>query len=99
MRALRTGLWLAGGALGLLLAALVTLWLWAGTPGSLAQVVNAAIANKGRFDAMSEFFAEVGAGDRAGVWEGVPQLRPEFRADTRRHVIKVQKRLKAEQMV
>lgn len=67
--------------------------------GSLAQVVNAAIANKGRFDAMSEFFADVGIGDRAGVWEGVPQLRPEFRADTRRQVIKVQKRLKAEQMV
>lgn len=67
--------------------------------GSLAQVVNAAIANKGRFDAMSEFFADVGTGDRAGVWEGVPQLRPEFRADTRRQVIKVQKRLKAEQMV
>lgn len=39
MRALRTGLWLAGGALGLLLAALVTLWLWAGTPGSLAQAM------------------------------------------------------------
>lgn len=39
MRALRTGLWLAGGALGLLLAAVVALWLWAGTPGSLAQAL------------------------------------------------------------
>lgn len=67
--------------------------------GSLAQVVNTAIANKGRFDAMSEFFGETGSGDRAGVWEGVPELHPEFRADTRRQVIKIQKRLKAEQMV
>jgi chlorophyllide a reductase subunit Y len=67
--------------------------------GSLAQVVNTAIANKGRFDTMSEFFGETGKGDRAGVWEGVPELHPEFRADTRRQVIKIQKRLKAEQMV
>lgn len=67
--------------------------------GSLAQVVNTAIANKGRFDAMSEFFGETGLGDRAGVWEGTPELHPEFRADTRRQVIKIQKRLKAEQML
>lgn len=39
MRAVRIGLWLAGGALGLLLAAAVALWLWAGTPGSLAQAL------------------------------------------------------------
>ena len=67
--------------------------------GSLAQVVNAAIANKARFDRMREFFGEAGQGDRAGVWQGTPELRPEFRAETRRQVIKVQKRLKAEQMV
>jgi 3,8-divinyl chlorophyllide a/chlorophyllide a reductase subunit Y len=67
--------------------------------GSLAQVINAAIANKARFAQMREFFGDVGEGDKAGVWEGVPQLRPEFRAETRRQVIKVQKRLKAEQMV
>jgi chlorophyllide a reductase subunit Y len=67
--------------------------------GSLAQVINAAIANKARFAQMREFFGDTGEGDKAGVWEGVPQLRPEFRAETRRQVIKVQKRLKAEQMV
>lgn len=67
--------------------------------GSLAQVVNAAIANKARFDQMRDFFGDAGQGDRAGVWEETPQLRPEFRAETRRQVIKVQKRLKAEQMV
>lgn len=67
--------------------------------GSLAQVVNAAIANKGRFEAMREFFGDVGDGDRAGVWESQPVLRPEFRAETRRQVIKIQKRRKAEEMI
>lgn len=67
--------------------------------GSLAQVVNAAIANKARFDQMREFFGDSGQGDRAGVWQDTPELRPEFRAETRRQVIKIQKRLKAEQMV
>lgn len=67
--------------------------------GSLAQVVNAAIANKGRFEAMKEFFGDVGGGDQAGVWEGKPVLRPEFRAETRRQVIKIQKRRKAEEMI
>jgi 3,8-divinyl chlorophyllide a/chlorophyllide a reductase subunit Y len=67
--------------------------------GSLAQVVNAAIANKDRFDAMREFFGEAGQGDRAGVWTEQPVMRPEFRAETRRQVIKIQKRLRAEQMI
>jgi chlorophyllide a reductase subunit Y len=67
--------------------------------GSLAQVINAAIANKGRFDTMREFFGDAGQGDRAGVWEDTPELRPEFRAETRRQVIKIQKRRKAEEMV
>lgn len=67
--------------------------------GSLAQVINTALANKGRFEAMSAFFGEVGEGDRAGVWEGVPQLRPEFRAETRRQVIKLIKKRKAEEMI
>ncbi|MFO1337385.1 MAG: chlorophyllide a reductase subunit Y [Burkholderiaceae bacterium] len=67
--------------------------------GSLAQVINAAIANQGRFDQMSEFFGETGEGDRAGVWEGVPEMHPEFRADTRRQVIKLMKKRKAEEMI
>lgn len=67
--------------------------------GSLAQVVNAAIANKARFDTMRDFFGEAGQGDRAGVWTEAPQLRPEFRAETRRQVIKIQKRRKAEEMI
>jgi chlorophyllide a reductase subunit Y len=67
--------------------------------GSLAQVVNAAIANKARFDRMREFFGDVGGGDRAGVWEDKPTLRPEFRAETKRQVIKLMKKRKAEEMV
>ncbi len=48
--------------------------------GSLAQVVNAAIAAKPRFDAMRDFFDGVGSGHAAGVWEDTPVDRPDFRA-------------------
>jgi chlorophyllide a reductase subunit Y len=67
--------------------------------GSLAQVINGAIANQTRFDTMREFFGETGKGDRAGVWTETPVLRPEFRAETKRQVIKIMKRRKAEEMV
>jgi chlorophyllide a reductase subunit Y len=48
--------------------------------GSLAQVVNAALANQARFDQMSAFFEGVGTGHAAGVWEDTPADRPEFKA-------------------
>lgn len=48
--------------------------------GSLAAVVNAALANKARFDRMSDFFEGVGTGDAAGVWQDVPTDRPDFKA-------------------
>jgi chlorophyllide a reductase subunit Y len=48
--------------------------------GSLAQVVNAAMANKDRFAAMDAFFGDVGRGANAGVWTDVPVDRPEFKA-------------------
>ncbi|MEL6977494.1 MAG: chlorophyllide a reductase subunit Y [Pseudomonadota bacterium] len=47
--------------------------------GSLAQVVNAAMGNKTRMATMKRFFEGVGAGETAGVWEGDPNPRPEFR--------------------
>ena len=47
--------------------------------GSLAQVINAALANKARFDTMKDFFEGVGEGHAAGVWEDTPVDRPEFR--------------------
>ncbi|MGA2043612.1 MAG: chlorophyllide a reductase subunit Y [Roseiarcus sp.] len=47
--------------------------------GSLARVINAALANQARFDEMKAFFEGVGEGHAAGVWEDVPRDRPEFR--------------------
>jgi chlorophyllide a reductase subunit Y len=70
--------------------------------GSLATVINAAIGNKARFDAMKDFFGSTGEGHAAGVWEpaaGVPQDRPDFKADTRRMVAKLAKKRKAEEMI
>lgn len=70
--------------------------------GSLAQVINAAIGNKARFDRMKAFFGDTGAGHSAGVWEaqnGVPQDRPDFKADHRRQMVKMAKKRKAEEMI
>ncbi|NCP19131.1 MAG: chlorophyllide a reductase subunit Y [Erythrobacter sp.] len=47
--------------------------------GSLAQVVNAALGNKERFDRMAEFFGEAGTGDNAGIWSDTPMDRPQFK--------------------
>ncbi|MBU3693927.1 MAG: chlorophyllide a reductase subunit Y [Rhodocyclaceae bacterium] len=66
--------------------------------GSLAQVINAAIANKTRFDTMKAFFGDVGSGDKAGVWEGVPTEHPGFREQTRKKIIRLQKKLEQESM-
>ena len=72
--------------------------------GSLAPVVNGAVANKARFDAMRDFFAGVGEGPAAGVWEAnglasTPQDRPEFREHYRRQLVKLARARKAEEMV
>ena len=47
--------------------------------GSLAQVINAAMGNKARFDTMRDFFEGVGDGHATGVWEDTPVDRPKFR--------------------
>ncbi|APX14194.1 chlorophyllide a reductase subunit Y [Tateyamaria omphalii] len=67
--------------------------------GSLAQVINAAIANKGRMDHMREFFEGVGTGDTAGVWEGDPNLRPDFRAQNAKKLERQAKAAKAAEMI
>jgi len=67
--------------------------------GSLAQVVNAAIAGKARFDTMKAFFEGVGEGFTAGVWQEVPKERPQFRAEYRRRLEKEAKKRKAEEMI
>jgi chlorophyllide a reductase subunit Y len=67
--------------------------------GSLGQVVNAAMANKGRMEGMKEFFEGVGTGDTAGIWEGAPNLRPDFRATHQKKLDKLAKAAKAEEMI
>ncbi len=67
--------------------------------GSLAQVVNAAIAGKEKMDTMRAFFEGVGNGDTAGVWEGSPNLRPDFRAQHQKKLDKMARAAKAEQMI
>ncbi len=64
--------------------------------GSLAQVVNAALANKSRFEEMKTFFEGVGTGHAAGVWEQTPRDRPEFRAQ---RLVQLSKRPKLEEPV
>jgi chlorophyllide a reductase subunit Y len=65
---------------------------------SLAQVVNAAMANKSRFDAFRDFFEGVGEGDTAGVWEDVPEDHPEFREQVRRQMARAAAKRKSEEM-
>ena len=65
--------------------------------GSLAQVVQAAMGNAGRFAQMREFFGATGQGDQAGVWTDTPAEHPGFRAETRRRVIKIAQRRRAEE--
>jgi chlorophyllide a reductase subunit Y len=67
--------------------------------GSLAAVVNAALANKERFNTMKDFFAGVGEGDTAGIWQDMPRDRPEFREHYKRQVIKFAKKRQAEEMI
>jgi 3,8-divinyl chlorophyllide a/chlorophyllide a reductase subunit Y len=67
--------------------------------GSMAQVVNAAMAGKERFDVMKKFFAGVGEGFAAGVWEDVPKDNPQFRQEYKRRLDKEAKKRKAEEMI
>ena len=56
--------------------------------GSLAQVVNAAMANKDRMAAMKRFFDGVGEGDSAGIWQDTPKHHPDFREKFARRAAK-----------
>jgi 3,8-divinyl chlorophyllide a/chlorophyllide a reductase subunit Y len=67
--------------------------------GSLGQVVNAAMAGKTRMEDMKAFFEGVGTGDTAGIWEGDPNLRPDFRAQHQKKLDKAAKAAKAEEMI
>jgi chlorophyllide a reductase subunit Y len=67
--------------------------------GSLGQVVNAAIAGKTRMEGMTEFFEGVGRDDTSGIWEGSPNLRPDFRAAHQKKLDKAAKAAKAAEMI
>lgn len=67
--------------------------------GSLAQVVNAAMANRDRMTTMRDFFEGVGTGDTAGIWEGTPNLRPDYRAAHQKKLDKLARAAKAEEMI
>jgi chlorophyllide a reductase subunit Y len=67
--------------------------------GSLAQVINAAMGNKDRMAGMKAFFAGVGTGDTAGIWEGAPNLRPDYRALHQKKLDKAAKAAQAEAMI
>lgn len=67
--------------------------------GSLAQVINGAIAGKSRMDAMKAFFEGVGEGHAAGVWEDTPQKRDDYKETYRKHLIKQSAAAKAEEMI
>ena len=66
--------------------------------GSLAQVINAAIGNKRRFEEFRTFFEGVGEGDRAGVWTETPAPHADYREQYRRQVARTAGRRKAEEM-
>lgn len=67
--------------------------------GSLAQVVNAAMGNRDRMEGMKAFFEGVGTGDTAGIWEGAPNLRPDYRALHQKKLDKAAKAARAEEMI
>ena len=67
--------------------------------GSLATVINSALGNKSRFIEMREFFAGVGEGATAGIWQDLPKDHPQFRAHYKKQLAAQAKARKAEEMI
>ena len=61
--------------------------------------MNAAIGYKDRIAKMQSFFEGVGNQDTAGVWEGAPNLRPDFRAQHQKKLDKQARAAKAQEMI
>ncbi|MFN7320395.1 MAG: chlorophyllide a reductase subunit Y, partial [Methylobacterium sp.] len=60
--------------------------------GSLAQVINGALGNKARFNAMNAFFDGVGTGHAAGIWpSGEPVDDPDKRKRLEARAIKAKR--------
>jgi chlorophyllide a reductase subunit Y len=68
-------------------------------PGSLAQVTNTALANRGRFEHMRQFFEGVGSGDNAGVWQDIPAAHAGFRENQRRETERRARQRQTQEMV
>ena len=66
--------------------------------GSLAQVINAALGNQGRFDEMRSFFDGRRRGYTAGMWQESPQDHPQFRERYKSQLVKLAAKRKAEEM-
>ncbi len=57
------------------------------------------MGNKTRMEGMKAFFEGVGRDDTAGIWEGAPNLRPDFRAIHQKKLDKAAKAARAEEMI
>jgi 3,8-divinyl chlorophyllide a/chlorophyllide a reductase subunit Y len=66
---------------------------------ALASVINAALANRQRFETMRSFFEGVGNGAAAGICTDIPQDRPEFRQRYQAQLAKLAKQRKSEEMI
>jgi chlorophyllide a reductase subunit Y len=62
-------------------------------------VVNAALGNRSRFEAMRSFFEGVGTGQAAGVWQQTPADHPQFRERYKAQLAKLAAKRKAEEIV
>jgi len=67
--------------------------------GSLARIVNTALANRPRFEAMRQFFEGVGEGERAGIWTERPSAHPQFAERYRNQLARAAARRKSEEML
>ena len=67
--------------------------------GSVAQVVQAALANRERFQEMKRFFRGVGEGHATGIWEDTPVDNANFRRDHKRRMEKLAASVKGEEAV
>ncbi|MGC6527959.1 MAG: chlorophyllide a reductase subunit Y [Paracoccaceae bacterium] len=67
--------------------------------GSLAEVINAAIAGKSKMETMGAFFEGVGEGDHAGIWEKSPNIQADFRASQEKKLAKAARAAKAQEFI
>ena len=67
--------------------------------GSLQQVINAAMGNRDRMARMKSFFEGVGQDEKAGIWQGAPNLHPEFRALHEKKLAKARATAEAARMI